>query len=117
MGLKLTALIWGFAEATFFFIVPDVLLTFVSLKCRRQATRLCFWVLGGALTGGVIMFTWGAMQRESAEHFIAHVPAISRQLIQEVGQQVETSGSMATFNGPIAGNPYKVYAVHAGQRA
>ncbi|MCP4848379.1 MAG: hypothetical protein GY899_10585 [Verrucomicrobiaceae bacterium] len=114
MGLKLTALIWGLAEATFFFIVPDVLLTFVSLKHRRQATRLCFWALGGALAGGVIMFAWGAMHKDSAVHFLEQVPAINRPLIQEVGHQVETRGAMATLAGPLAGKPYKVYAVQAG---
>ncbi len=114
MGLKLTALTWGLAEATVFFIVPDVLLTFVSLKHRRKATRLCFWALGGALAGGVIMFTWGARQKDSAEHFLEHVPAISQQLIEEVNHEVETRGAMATFAGPLTGKPYKVYAVQAG---
>ena len=114
MGLKLTALTWGLAEATFFFIVPDVLLTFVSLEHRRKATRLCFWALGGALAGGVIMFTWGARQKDSAEHFLEYVPAISQQLIEEVNHEVETRGAMATFAGPLTGKPYKVYAVQAG---
>ncbi len=53
MGVKLTSLIWGFAEATFFFIVPDVLLTLIALKNWRLATRACLWSLGGALIGGV----------------------------------------------------------------
>jgi membrane protein YqaA with SNARE-associated domain len=114
MGLKLTALIWGLAEATFFFIVPDVLLTFVCLKDRRQATRLCFWALGGALAGGVIMFTWGAIQKDSAVHLLEHVPAISQPLIEEIDHQVKTHGAMATLAGPLAGKPYKVYAVQAG---
>ena len=34
MGLNRIALLWGFSEATFFFIVPDVLLSIVALKSR-----------------------------------------------------------------------------------
>ena len=114
MGLKYTAFLWGLAEATVFFIVPDVLLSFVALKSRQKALRLCPWVLVGALGGGVIMFTWGALNKASADQFLVQVPAISNQLIQEVDRQVETIGAMATFAGPVSGKPYKVYAVHAG---
>jgi len=114
MGLNLIALLWGFSEATFFFIVPDVLLSFIALKSRQKATRICFWTLSGALAGGTIMFTWGALHEASADHFLVQVPAISNHLIQEVDRQVETIGSMATFAGPLTGKPYKVYAVHAG---
>jgi membrane protein YqaA with SNARE-associated domain len=114
MGLKLTALIWGFAEGTFFFIAPDVLLTFIAPKDHRQATRACLWALGGALAGGALMFAWGSSERESAEHFLEHIPAISHELLQEVDRQVQAGGAMATFAGPVAGRPYKVYAVYAG---
>ena len=114
MGLNRIALLWGFAEATFFFIVPDVLLSIVALKSRQKATRICFWAVSGALTGGTIMFTWGALHETSADHFLEQVPAISNRLIQEVDRQIESIGSMATFAGSVTGKPYKVYAVHAG---
>ena len=114
MGLNRIALLWGFAEATFFFIVPDVLLSIVALKSRQKATRICFWAVSGALAGGTIMFTWGALHEASADHFLEQVPAISNHLIQKVDRQVESIGSMATFAGSVTGKPYKVYAAHAG---
>ena len=114
MGVKLTSLIWGFAEATFFFIVPDVLLTLIALKNWRLATRACLWSLGGALIGGVIMYTWGASEPSSAKEFLEHVPSVDNELLQGVSREVESRGAMATFSGPFAGKPYKVYAVQAG---
>src|SRR5437667_439728 len=44
-------LLWGFAEATLFFIVPDVLLGAVALFAPRAAPRLLAFTLAGALVG------------------------------------------------------------------
>ena len=48
MRLKYLLAIWGLAEATVFFIVPDVILSFVALKEGKRATKLCLWTLAGA---------------------------------------------------------------------
>ena len=37
MGLSVAALLWGFAEATLFFIVPDVLLSAIAVRRGRGA--------------------------------------------------------------------------------
>ena len=46
------AAIWGAAEATLFFIVPDVFLSWLALSDRRQALIACLYALLGALVGG-----------------------------------------------------------------
>ena len=51
-GPEILAALWGFAESTLFFIVPDVLLTWLALSLPRRALRACYWALGGALAGG-----------------------------------------------------------------
>ena len=45
------ALAWGLAEATFFFIVPDVLLSRLVLSDWRLCARACLWAVAGALVG------------------------------------------------------------------
>ena len=35
MGVNLVAFFWGLAEATLFFIVPDVFLTHLAIKIPR----------------------------------------------------------------------------------
>lgn len=114
MKIKLLASFWGLAEATFFFLVPDILLTYLALNNPRQATKACLWALTGAMIGGTAMFCWGAKDIGSAEKFLKRIPAIDGDLVQKVERQVETSGAEATFLGPIAGRPYKIYAVYAG---
>ncbi len=114
MKLKYLVAIWGLAEATVFFIVPDVLLTCVALKDGKHATKLCLWALGGALVGGTIMFWWGFHDKESAENLLAEIPAIDFEMLEKVEGQVEEGGVKAAFIGPLTGRPYKIYATYAG---
>ena len=114
MRLKHIALFWGLAEATIFFIVPDVLLTVVATRNVKLAGKLCIWTLAGALLGGTIMFAWGQRNIETAEAMLLRVPAISFKMVRDIETQVAEKGAMATFTGPLTGKPYKIYAVEAG---
>ena len=46
------ASLWGFAEATVFFIVPDVLLSWLALRSPKSGLIACLFALLGALIGG-----------------------------------------------------------------
>src|SRR3546814_4475619 len=46
------SLLWGFAEATVFFVVPDVWISRRALSSWRAALRSCGFALAGALVGG-----------------------------------------------------------------
>ena len=74
--MNLLAIAWGLVEATVFFIVPDVLLTYLALKDPRRATKACIWTLVGALVGGIVMFCWGHYDPKSAAGFLTQIPAI-----------------------------------------
>jgi membrane protein YqaA with SNARE-associated domain len=56
MGLMAAAALWGFAEATLFFIVPDVLLSIIAVRRgRRPAWIAMAWTIAGAIAGGALM--------------------------------------------------------------
>jgi len=114
LGVNLAAGVWGFAEATLFFVVPDVLLSWIALHQPRRAWVACGWAVGGALVGGTLMYAWGASDVDSALAALEHVPAVSPAMCDAVGEQIHTQGIVALFLGPITGTPYKVYAVQAG---
>lgn len=114
VGVNLSALAWGFAEATLFFLVPDVLLTWIALRHARAAWRACLWTLAGALVGGAVMYLWGATAPVWARAALEHVPAVSAAMCDDVAEQLRTQGTLALFVGPITGTPYKIYAVQAG---
>ena len=114
LGMNSAALVWGFAEATLFFVVPDVLLSWIALNHPRKAWIACGWAVGGTLVGGTVMYTWGAVDVDSALAALEHVPAVSPAMCDAVGEQIHHQGISAIFLGPISGRPYKIYAVQAG---
>jgi len=113
MKLRLLASIWGFAEATLFFVVPDVLLTAIAVRDLRAALVACFLTLLGALAGGTLMYLWAARDHAAAAAVVEKVPAISRGSMARVTQQLREQGAAATIVGAFTGVPYKIYAVEA----
>jgi membrane protein YqaA with SNARE-associated domain len=110
------AFAWGLAEATFFFIVPDVLLTLISCRALKPALKATVASLIGALAGGTIMYIFGARDAQAARTFLDNVPAIDPALITRVAGQISESGLQAVLLGPLKGIPYKIYAVEWGAR-
>ena len=110
----LIAGIWGFAEATLFFIVPDVWLTLIAVRRGlRPALLACGWALAGALAGGLAMYAWGAFDPATARGVLETLPAIDRDMIDGVRSALRDDGAAAVFFGPLKGVPYKIYAVEA----
>ena len=67
--------LWGFAEGTLFFILPDVPLSFVALFLPRRALLHMAAIVAGAVLAGAVMFTW-ADHSPGARAGVAHVPEI-----------------------------------------
>jgi len=86
------ASLWGFAEATLFFIVPDVLLSWLALRSRRTAFLACLYALAGALVGGTAMWVWGRFDPQTARQLIASLPAIDTAIIASAHQQLADHG-------------------------
>lgn len=108
------AALWGVAEATVFFIVPDVMLSWVALKDYRRAMIACLWVLAGALLGGSIIWYLGAHDPVPLRRIFTALPAVNDAMLANVGHQLQQDGLLALFIGPLTGTPYKLYALEAG---
>ena len=102
------ALLWGFAEATLFFIVPDVFLTFIALRSPRRALTASAFAVVGAIVGGVLMYFF------ASRGVLESIPAINAALIHDVEQQIARYGAWSIFLGPLRGIPYKIYAAEWG---
>jgi membrane protein YqaA with SNARE-associated domain len=107
------AALWGLAEATFFFFVPDVLLSGVALRDTRRALWAGVFALAGAMIGGVAMYGWGAHAPQQAAAAVEAVPAISPALMRDAHDALAGQGALAMILGPLSGTPFKVYAVQA----
>lgn len=109
------AALWGFAEATFFFIVPDLLLTAaVLLFGFSRAFRFATIAACGAAVGALPMVIWGAADPDAARAFILSVPLIGEDLLLRVHGELEGFWPFDLTVGAVTGAPFKIYAVEAG---
>jgi hypothetical protein len=106
------AFLWGFAEGTLFFILPDVPLSFVALFRPRRALLHMAAIVAGAVVAGAFMFTW-SVRSADARAAVAHVPAVSPSMFVQAERDWNRYGVWGASLGPIRGIPYKVYAVEA----
>lgn len=110
------ALGWGFAEATMFFIVPDVFLTHVAIRMGfRRSLRAALLATVGAIIGGLILFQWATVNPEGAFKAMDAVPAIDAEMINTVRADIASNGNGALVTGPLRGQPYKLFAAASGE--
>jgi membrane protein YqaA with SNARE-associated domain len=107
------AFLWGFAEGTLFFVVPDVLISLVALVRPRNAWRHIVAAIVGSLVAGIILFAWSSQSPQRAGRAVARVPLVSPGMFAEVDHGFRKHGQSAVLLGPLYGIPYKIYAVEA----
>ena len=106
---------WGVAEATVFFVVPDVLLTFAVMRFgMRAGLRLAIVAAAAASITGVFMWLWSSHDPEGARNVMLTVPAIGPDLLERARNEIASSWPWHLFTGAMTGVPYKLYAVEAG---
>lgn len=106
---------WAAAEATFFFVVPDVWISKVALHRPRTALATTVSAVGAAVAGGLLTRTWAKKTPpEVSEKILAAMPAVSRAMVRRVERDMEAKGLVAMLFGPTRGTPYKLYARAAG---
>jgi hypothetical protein len=107
------AFLWGFAEGTFFFVVPDVAISLAALIAPRKAWRHVLAAIAGAVIAGALLYTWSSRDPQSAHDAVARVPFVTAKMFTHVHTGYQTHGVTALLLGPLAGVPYKIYAVEA----
>src|SRR5712691_8242629 len=97
--------VWGHAEATRFFIVPDVLVGWVALHGMGHGLRSAFAGAAGAVVGGV------AVHRDApGQHArLTEIPGISEAMLDDAAERFARDGWAAVMRAPLDGIPYKVY--------
>ena len=118
-GEAVAAALWGFGEAIFFFIAPDVLITMIAAQRRLRAALLAALIATAAtLVGAWLMYAWGgSTSLKVISAFLDVIPAISRAMIRHALADMQAHGAWAALWGLLSGTPFKVYAAlapHAG---
>ncbi len=109
----LLAFLWGLAEATVFFVVPDVFLSLAAILGGWRTWRHILAAVCGALLGGALLFQWAQVRPAQAHASVARVPFIRESMFTKVDEGLRRQGLSAVFFGSITGIPYKLYAVEA----
>ncbi|WP_223286581.1 hypothetical protein [Kocuria atrinae] len=105
------AAVWGFAEATAFFIVPDVWLSALAMKSPRRGLKCVASATAGAVLGGAVTHAWGAKTGGGrSARALAALPAVSPTMVRRVESDYSAKGYKALLTGPLRGTPYKIYA-------
>ncbi|MGI9252919.1 MAG: hypothetical protein ACR2J8_04175 [Thermomicrobiales bacterium] len=111
------AALWGVAEATVFFIVPDVWIWLMAAFDPRAGLRGVIVAVAGAMAGGTAIYrAGGRIDPERSAALLDRVPAISPAMIAKVERQMAEHGSASMAVGPLQGTPYKIYARTAGMQ-
>lgn len=112
---RLVSFVWSLGEAIFFFLVPDIWLSRIVLKDRKEAYLNIAFSAAGALIGGALLYYLAQSHFATLKTQLAIVPAVSPTMIEGVGQQIEQIGlGPALFHGMITGIPYKLFASWSG---
>ena len=111
-GILISGL-WGFAEATFFFIIPDVFLSLVAVLQWPRTWKHVLSAVVGAVVGGALLFLLAAAIQQNARAAVIRVPFIREHMLANVDDGFRHRGLYALLWGSLEGVPYKLYAVEA----
>jgi hypothetical protein len=107
---RLAGFWWGFAEGAFFFIVPDVYVTFAALFSLRSGAVAWAASIAGSLVGVAAVYLLVALGVNYVP-FLDLIPGISKGMLFAVGAQLGGDGGLPYTPLLILGGvPLKVYA-------
>ena len=115
--IEFAAFVWGLCEATFFFLVPDLLLMAIAVMSFKRSLRAIGFAVFGALCGGMMLYSVAALsliEMDVLSAFLLDIPFISAPMLGAINEGMIQSPEMTLLTSGFIGIPYKVYAVFAG---
>ena len=101
--------LWGYAEATTFYVIPDVLLGWIAVHRPRLAVAAAFAATAGAVVGGALVYRRAPEYRARS----TGIPGISDAMVSDAAERFARERWRAVIRAPVDGIPYKIYAAQA----
>lgn len=116
MILLSLAFLWGLAEASVFFIVPDVIISVIAIQYGfKQGLFAVYAAVIGAMLGGALLYVWGRSDVASARAFFDLLPAIAPSTMARANvEMAQPMFGYSMLKGSMTGVPFKLYASEAG---
>jgi hypothetical protein len=111
-GALWVAAAWGFAEASFLFVVPDVWLGLVALFAPRRMLATLAAIVAGAAAGAACLYLLTLAFGDAVTSLILALPAIGDADLEQARALLADDGASATFTAVLEGRAVKLY-VHA----
>ena len=111
-SVLVVAFAWAMAEASLFFVVPDVWLGLVALYAPRRMLVTLVAVILGAVTGGALLHLATPPLGDTLSRWIVALPGIGATDLDQARAELASQGIAAFLNGPLQGLPVKLY-IHA----
>jgi membrane protein YqaA with SNARE-associated domain len=99
---------WGFAEAVFLPIVPDVVIGLFALVAPRAVPRLFVALVVGALLGTAVLYALATVAPEAVASMLLALPGITPDMLAAARVQV-AGGDPLSIAAVGPGTPLKVY--------
>lgn len=104
----LVAFLWGWSEATWFFVIPDVFLTFTALLGWRTVILATSAAVFGSVCGAMTLYALPT----GALHLLVDgwkaLPVVREAMFPVAATHLQT-GLWGIAEGPVAGIPFRVY--------
>jgi hypothetical protein len=107
---RLVGFWWGLAEGLFFFIVPDVYISFAALFAVRAGAVSWVASIAGSMVAVCLIYLFAAILGVEYTALLTMVPGISDRLIERVGRMMASQGLPYSPFLAFGGVPLKVYA-------
>lgn len=104
---------WGVAEGFLFFVVPDVLISFIAQRRGwRPAVAVSIAAALGAVLGVLLLWQWSVADPATVPALIEALPAIDTAMIDALRDQLATQPLLPTLLvASIVGVPIKIAAM------
>lgn len=102
------AALWGFSEATWFFVLPDFFLLPAIIARPQYAVRLVAATFVGSLVGLVTLMAVASRFPGGVHDFIVALPLTSQPMFDAVAGT--TGNAASVLHQPVSGVPAKVWA-------
>jgi len=107
------AALWGVAEGFLFFIVPDVLISFLAQRRGwREAMLASVAAALGAVLGVFLLWQWSASDAQIVRGLVEALPGIDAAMIEALREKLATDPLLPTLLvASIVGVPIKIAAM------
>ncbi len=112
----IVAFFWGLFEGIWFFIVPDVALSFISIKGWKAAVASVIATVLGSMVAAAVLSSIVSYLPEFSSSLVSlwsHLPGFYPSMLDTAANHLRESQARGLLSGPTSGIPYRFYIYEA----